>query len=140
MGEEFVALLGCRIQAHRVIHPVVRTERNFLVTAVDAAGAGVDQVLHRMMPTGLQDVVEPDHVALDVRIRVLDAVADTRLSGQVHDDVKVVFLEETVDEGLVGKVALNELVGMLRGSRGLLLNDAQAVLLERRIVVVVQVV
>ena len=140
VGEELIALLGCRIQAHRIIHSVVRAERDFLVAAVDAAGAGVDKVLHRMMPACLQDVVEPDHVALDVRIRVLDAVADTRLSGQVHDDVKVVFLEETVDEGLVGKVALNELVGMLRGSRGLLLNDAQAVLLERRIVVVVQVV
>ena len=89
------------------------------------------------MPAGLQDVVEPDHVALDVRIRVLDAIADTGLSGQVHDDVEVVFLEEAVDEGLVGEVALDELVGMLRGGRGLLLDLAQTVLLERRIIVVV---
>ena len=153
VGEEFVALLGRRIQTHRIIHPVVRAERDFLVAAVDAAGAGVDQVLDTLVsgipgpgcprnavirvPASLQDVVEPDHVALDVRIRVLDAIADTRLSGQVHDDIEVVFLEEAVDEGLVGEVALDELVGMLRGGRGLLLDLAQTVLLERRIVVVV---
>ena len=137
MGKEFVALLGRRIQTHRIIHPVIRAERDLLVAAVDATGAGIDQMLHRMMPAGLQDVVEPDHIALDVGIRVLNAIADTRLSGEVHDDVEVVFLEELVDEGLVGEVALDELVGMVRGGRGFLLDLAQAVLLERRIVVVV---
>ena len=137
MCEELVALLRCRIQAHRIIHPVVRAERDFLVPAVDAAGAGVDQVLYRMMPAGLQDVVESDHVALDIGIRVLDAIANTGLSGKVHHDVEMVFLEEAVDESLVGEVAFDELVGMLRGGRGLLLDLAQTVLLERRIVIVV---
>ena len=137
MGKELVALLGCRIQAHRIIHPVICAERDLLVAAVDAAGAGVDQVLYRMMTTGLQDVVEPDHIALDIRIRVLDAIADTGLSSKVHNDIEVVFLEEAVDEGLVGEVAFDELVGMVRGGRGLLLDLAQTVLLERRIVVVV---
>ena len=140
VGEEFVALLGSRIQAHRIIHPVVCTERDFLVAAIDAAGAGINQMLYRMMPAGLQDVVEPDHVALDVSIRVFDAIANARLSGQVHNDIEVVFLEEVIDEGLVGEIALDELVGMLRGFCGLLLDLAQAVLLERRIIVVVQVV
>ena len=137
VGEKLVALLGRRIQAHRIIHPVIRAERDFLVAAVYAAGTGIDQVLDGMMPASLQDVVEPDHVALDVRIRVLDAITDTGLRGEVHDDIKVVFLEELVDEGLVGEVALDELVGMLRGGRGLLLDLAQTVLLERRIIVVV---
>ena len=140
VGEELVALLGSRIQAHGVVHPVVRAEGHLLVAAVHAAGAGVDQMLHRMMPAGLQDVVEPDHVALDISIRILDAIADTGLSGQVNDDVEVVFLEEAVDEGLVGEVALDEFVGVTFGLRGLLLDHAQAILLERRIVVVVQVV
>jgi len=92
------------------------------------------------VPARLQDVVEPNHVALDIRIRVLDAIADTRLSGKVHDDIEVVSLEEAVDESLVGEVALDELVGVLRGGRGLLLDLAQAVLLERRIVVIIEVV
>ena len=59
-------------------------------------------MLHRMVPAGLQNVVEPDHVALDVSIRVLDAITDTGLSGKVHNDIEVVFLEEAVDEGPVG--------------------------------------
>ena len=49
VGEEFVALLGRRIQAHRIIYPVVRAERDFLVAAVDAAGAGIDQVLDTLI-------------------------------------------------------------------------------------------
>ena len=140
VGEEFVALLGCSVKAYRIIHPVVRAERDFLVAAVHAAGAGIDQMLYRMMPAGLQDVVEPDHVALDIGIRVLDAIADTSLSGKVHDDVKVVILEEAVDEGLVGEVALDELVGMLRDGLGFLLDDTQAILLERGIIIVIEVV
>lgn len=92
------------------------------------------------MPAGLQDVVEPDHVALDIGIRVLDAIADTGLSRQVHDDVEVVFLEEFFDEGLISEVAFDELVGMPFCGVGFLLDLAQAVLLERRIIVVVQVV
>ena len=140
VGEEFVALLGGRVQAHRIIHSVVRAERDFLVTTVDTAGAGVDQVLHRMMPACFQDVVEPDHVALDIGIRVLDTVADTRLGRQVNDNIEVILRKESVDERLVGKVALDELIGVLRGGRGLFPDLAQAILLERRIIVVVQVV
>ena len=92
------------------------------------------------MATCLKDVIEPDHVALDIRIRILDAIAYTRLSGQVHNNIEVIVFEETVDEGLVSEIALDELVGMLRGFIGLLLDLAQAVLLERRIIVVIQVV
>ena len=140
MGKELVALLGSRIQAHRIIHPVVRAERDFLVATIDTTGTGIDQMLHRMMPTCFKDIVEPDHVALDVRIRILDAIADASLSGEVNNDIKMVFLEEAIYEGLVGEVALDELVGMLRGGCGLLFDDAQTVLLERRIIVVVEVV
>ena len=109
-----------------------------LVSRIPGLGYPGNAVIR--VPAGLQDVVEPDHVALDVRIRVLDTIADTRLGCQVHDDIEVVFLEEAVDEGLVGEVALDEFVGVLRGGRGLLLDLAQPVLLERRIIVVVQVV
>ena len=89
------------------------------------------------VPAGLQDVVETDHVALDVGVRVLDAIADTGLSREVHNDIEVVFPEEFIDERLVGEVALDELVGVPFGCVGFLLDDIQAILLERRIVVVV---
>ncbi len=137
VGKELIAFLGSRIQAHRIIHPVVRAERDFLVATVHTAGAGVDQVLNGMMPACLQNVVESYHVALDVRIRILDTIADTRLSRQVHDNIEVVFLEDAVDECLVCEVAFDELVDVLRGFCGFLLNLAKPILLERRIIVVV---
>ena len=154
VGEELVALLGGRVQAHGVVHPVVRAEGHLLVSAVHAAGAGVDQVLDPAVsgspgrsgdavirvPARLQDVVEPDHIALDVRIRVLDAVPDPRLRREVHDDIEPVLRKESVDERLVGKVAFDEVVGVPFRGLGLLPDLAQAVLLERRIIVVVQVV
>ena len=49
VGEELVALLSRRIQAHRIVHPVVRAEGHLLVAAVHAAGAGVDQVLDTLV-------------------------------------------------------------------------------------------
>jgi len=154
VGEEFIALLGGRVQAHGIVHPVVRAEGHLLVAAVHAAGTGIDQVLDPAVPGSpgrsgdavirvparLQDVVEPDHIALDVRIRVLNAVPDPRLRREVHDDIEPVLRKESVDERLVGKIAFDELVGMPRGLGGLLPDLAQAVLLERRIVVIVQVV
>ena len=67
-------------------------------------------MLYWMMPTGLQYVIEAEDIALDVGVRVLDAVAHTCLGGEVHYDVEVVLLEEAVDEGLVSKVTLDELI------------------------------
>ena len=60
------------------------------------------------MTARLQDVVETDDVALDVDIRVLDAIAYTCLSGQVHYDIKVVLLEEAVNQFTVSNAALYE--------------------------------
>ena len=39
----------------------------------------------------LEDVVESDEVRLDVHIRMIDAVAYSRLSREVHDYVRLVF-------------------------------------------------
>ena len=49
-----------------------------------------------MMAAGLKDVVEAYDVALDVSVGVLDAVADTRLGGEVDYDVEFVLGEEIV--------------------------------------------
>ena len=72
VGEELVALLGGGVKRHRVIHTVVGAEGDFLVAAVDGAGGGVDQVFNRVVPTGFEDVVEANHVTLDVCIRILN--------------------------------------------------------------------
>ena len=60
------------------------------------------------MATGFEDVVEAQHVRLDISIRILDAVADTRLSGEVDNDLRLILLEEGVNSGFVGDVAFDE--------------------------------
>ena len=92
------------------------------------------------MPARLQDIVEPNDVALDIDIRILDAVAHPGLSGQVHYNVELLFREELVNKAFIGNISLDELVCMLRMILCLLLNNAQAVLLQRRVIVIVQVV
>lgn len=74
MGKKLVALLRCRIQADGVVNAVLDSERHFLVATVDRTGTGIDQMLDGVMPAGLEDVVEAYDVALDVCIRILNAV------------------------------------------------------------------
>ena len=97
MGEEFVALLGSGVEAYGVVHAVVHAEGHLLVAAIDAATAGIDQMLHRMVPAGLKDVVKTKDVALNVGIGVLDAVAYTRLGGEIDHDVEMVFVKKAIN-------------------------------------------
>ena len=60
VGHELVALLGGGVQADRVVHLVLGAIGHLLVAAVDGGRGSVHQVLHRMMPAGLQDVVEAE--------------------------------------------------------------------------------
>lgn len=51
-------------------------------------------MLDLVVTAGLQDIVESDKVALNVIIRIGDAVADSCLSGKVHDNGNLVFRED----------------------------------------------
>lgn len=62
------------------------------------------------MAARLKDIVETNDIALDVGVGVLDAIAYTRLCGEVDNDVEFVFGEEVIDQGLVGQIALDELI------------------------------
>lgn len=107
-GHELVGLLSGCVERHRRVDAVLLGERHLLVAAVDRAGAGVDQVLHRVMAAGLEHVEEADEVALEVGARVLDGVADARLRGEVHHDVEADLGEQALDEGSVAQVAAHE--------------------------------
>ena len=112
VGHELVALFGGGVQRYGVIDFVVGGVGDLLVAAIDAGGAGIDEVLDFAFfcasAAGFEDVVEADEVALDVGIRVRDGIADAGLGGEVHDDVEVVFFEEVVDGYLVGEVRFDE--------------------------------
>ena len=51
-------------------------------------------MLDLVVTAGLQDIVETDKVALDISIGIGDAVADSCLSGKVHDNGNLVFRED----------------------------------------------
>lgn len=51
-------------------------------------------MLDLVVTAGLQDIVETDKIALNVSIGIGDAVADSCLSGKVHDNGNLVFRED----------------------------------------------
>lgn len=136
-GHELVGLLGGGVQRHRRVDAVLLGERNLLVAAVDRAGAGVDEVLDRVVAAGLKHVEEAHEVALEVGARVLDGVADARLCREVHHDVETVLSEQALYEGSIAQVAEDEGEAAVRVAPG---QHAQASVLDAGVVVAVQVV
>lgn len=136
-GHELVGLLGGGVERHRRVHAVLLGERHLLVAAVDRAGACVDEVLDRVVTAGLEDVEEPDEVALEVGARVLDGVAHARLGGEVHHDVEAVLGEQALNEGGIAQVAAHEGEAAVCVGLG---QHAQAGVLDTGVVVAVEVV
>ena len=134
---ELVGLLGGGVERHRRVDAVLLGERHLLVAAVDRAGAGVDQVLHGVMATGLEDVEEAYKITFQVGTRVLDGVADSRLSCEVYHDVKAVLCEQALDEGGVTKISAHEGEAALGIGLG---QHAQTRVLDAGVVVAVEVV
>jgi hypothetical protein len=134
MGKELVALLcGC-IEGYGVIHAVIGREGHLLVATVDTRGRSVDEVLNALILTrgrslgssgrglrvaaGLEDIVEANHVGLDIGIGILDAIAHAGLSGQIHNDIEVILGEEGIDGGFISDIGLDEGPGIsLRPNR-----------------------
>lgn len=136
-GHELVGLLGGGVERHRRVHAVLLGERHLRVAAVDRAGAGVDEVLDRVVAAGLEDVEEADEVALEVCAGILDGVADTGLGGEVYHSVEAVLSEQALDEGGVTQVTSHEGKAAICVGLG---QHAQTRMLDARVVVAVEVV
>ena len=131
MRQQFVTLLRSRIKAHWVIHLIVRRIRYFLIGAIDGTGRSVNEVFYANvnlnlnfgcaffivivrvsviigMAAGFEDVIETDEVGLDVSVGIGDAIAHASLGSQVHDNMRLIFGEDSVDEGAVGYIAADE--------------------------------
>ena len=91
-------------------------------------------MLHGIMAAGFQNVIEANHVTLDVGVRVGDGIADTSLSAQIDHNVWVILLKNTVDESFIRKVALDK--GIILE----LLKLCQTSLLDTNIIIIVHVV
>ena len=74
-------------------------------------------MLYGVVAAGFKDVIEPDEVALYIRIGVGDAIAHTGLGSEVDNDVELVLLKQPVDRGLVGNIALDKSPKPITGAR-----------------------
>jgi hypothetical protein len=104
------------------------------VAAVDARGAGIDEVLHAAVPAALQHVGEAGQVAVDVGHRIRQGVAHAGLRAEVHHALETVAREQVGHGRAVGQV--DALEAELRAA----LEPRQPLALEPDVVVVVEVV
>ena len=91
-------------------------------------------MLNWIVTAGFQNIIEAEHIALDVSVRVSDGVTNTCLCAEIDHNIWVVLLEDAVDESLVRKVSLNECVVFK------LLKFCQTCFFDADIVVVVHIV
>ena len=70
VGHELIRFLGGRVQTDGVVDAVANRKRHQLVGSVHRTGRGEDEVLHVSVPAAFEHVREPDHVGLDVSVRV----------------------------------------------------------------------
>ncbi len=134
MRHQLVSLLGRRVERQGMIHVLMHREGHLGIGPVNRTGGSVDQMGHVMMPAALQDVGGADHVAVHVGQRVLQAVAHTRLGGQVDNPVKALLGEQRRYRVPLDEVQLDE----AKARQGLKPLDAR--LLECDVVVAAHVV
>ena len=65
---------------------------------------------HWIMTAGFQNVVEADHIALDISIWVGDGVTNTCLRTQIDHNIRVMLLKNAVDKCFVRKVSLDKCI------------------------------
>jgi len=91
-------------------------------------------MLHAMVAAAFQDVAEADQVGVDIGGRVLQRVAHPGLGGQVDHALRLVLAEHPLHRLAVADVHA------LLGEALVILDPRQPRLLQRHVVVVVQVV
>ena len=107
MRQELVALLGGGIQRDGMIDGIVRGVRHLLVGSVNGRAGSIDKVLDPLcsvvirMTAGLENVIEPDEIALDIGIGMSDRVPHTRLRCQIDDDIGMISIKDVLDHLLV---------------------------------------
>ena len=92
-----------------------------------------------VVPAGFQDMVEPDKVAFNVDVRVIDRVTNACLRSQVDNDGRTVGFKDMIDECLIRDRTLDKQVLCFTGFSDLL-DLGKAILLQGRIVVIVHVI
>lgn len=89
---QFVDLLACAIEAHRmVIQMLVLVERQNTVAAIDLTTRGTHQFFNIVVPVPLQYMSNSDEIALDVSRMVLQGIANASLGREIHHHFRLFF-------------------------------------------------
>ena len=90
------------------------------------------------MTTGFQNIVETNHIRLDIGIWILNGVAHTSLSSQIHHHIELIFRKQGINSCLIGNIALDELP--CRTSRNALVQLVHTIVLQRHIIIGIHIV
>ena len=85
MRHGFHGLLGGGVERQRLVGPICLGERDLLIRAVDRTCRSEQQVLGPHVLGKLQHIPRPNQVGVDICLRILEAVANARLGGEVKD-------------------------------------------------------
>ena len=138
MSHQLITLLRGSIEGYRIVHTVVNAKWNLLVTTIHTRRGGINQMLHRIITTGLKDVIETNEVALDIGIGVRNRIAYASLCSQIDNHLRVIVLKKVVNGIFRGDVAFDkDIVDILRDKT---FNLFQSPFLEADIIVVIHIV
>jgi hypothetical protein len=87
-----------------------------------------------MVPASFQNIDEAFEIGVDIGMGMVDGMAHASLGREVNDRRKPMFGKQLTDRGTIGKIGLHEIE--LR----ILAQDIQPGLLERRVIVAVEIV
>ena len=96
-------------------------------------------MVHRIMAAGLQQIVEADDIAFDIRIRVIDGISDARLRRKIYYNIKVILMKQLIYQSLISDRTFYEHV-LDRAVLCRLFQKTQTILLQCRIIVTIHII
>jgi len=149
MRHQFIAFLGSSVERYRSIRIRIFFEWDFQVVAINTGTARKYQVLDMVVAAGFEDIEKADDIALDICLRVLDAIPNASLCRQMAYPVKFLAKKKPLQIGCIFYSQLYEgIIGMLVANDGFVIgyflafnaSVLQAVQLELYVVIIVEVV
>ena len=137
VGHQFVGLLAGGIEAHWVIHRLALIEGQIAVSAVHRTARGIDKVFSAVVAATFQQMAKAHQIALDVSRRILQGVTDPGLSRQVDHHCRLLGSKQRHQVIAVLQGHFHKAPSTLPGDR---LDLTQPRLLERRVVVIVEII
>ena len=107
---QLIALLGSGIKTNGLVYSVLHGERHFLPIAVYRTGRSIHQMHDRIMSARLQHIKKSDNIAVYISLRIFYRIANPRLRGKIHHNIRLLLLKNAEKTFLVRNILLVETV------------------------------